>query len=772
MSLNTSPINTAAFNASSPKYGRGQTGVSVSVVAYATGFPSTDVQQNIIYGQGAAEVSLIYTMYATGLPSVAIEQRVDYGVGSAEAEVTHITYAVGQVAIEAEQRVNHGTGTPVAHVLQTISPLVGYAATYVRQVVSRRGQASAQLTQEVRAPIGTASVGCTQEVFERGTGYAEVLHSVYEGAILGTTQSHVEWSVSASIGGTDVSALLTGTVRVEGEEGAARIAEFTYDPDAGVVDLMDWVGQPVTIVYAAGLTGTTKSSSAIFQGVVDVPVYDPVTQLVHVSATDNLQGRFEQATTAEIEEEVGGYWSRHVFSEDAVGWDLFLDRMSTQPASYDLDVNGSGVLTNWVGGASTDTYGEGDIDDESISFSFAGRRDILNTVHIGMDFRYDRLRSREVIAKWEYTGSWYTFLKDPWQLPTKEMLQAGIESSGWGIRTISFIDVPRAGYYEEGNSSSIPIYWGLAEYGASEAETRKYAIGVGARVQKRWVQAVTETYNISVIARASVDAVGTAAERESYGISVEQDNTEWEHGVEYLTQEDIPSSSSTAGVLVTESGDTVMDVDRAVVTEGRAEMENAQITAIAKASTAIQSSHRRNYVSFSTPMRPLVERHHVLSVDTPGVAATGKVFSFTHTLNVDTGEATTQLTLVLSRLSASGIQQESEILPIEKPSTLPTQPPAPPTPATLSMGTSLHVGSGDNSPVYQETWVGLLTNYIAPQGAYGKASMYPPPDKVYPFEFVYESPGIAEEDIQEVVGVAEEEIDVRVSSDALIITTT
>ncbi len=51
---------------------------------------------------------------------------------------------------------------------------------------------------------------------------------------------------------------------------------------------------------------------------------------------------------------VGGYYSPVIFDETADGWQQAQDRLSTQQAAYDLDVSGTGRLTDWVPKATAD----------------------------------------------------------------------------------------------------------------------------------------------------------------------------------------------------------------------------------------------------------------------------------------------------------------------------------------------------------------------------------------------------------------------------------
>ena len=781
MPFNTSPVNWTKVNGAMPERGRPTLGVASTI--YARGQATLQVTQKIIYGQGAAVTNITTEVFAKGQTQADFEQRINHGTGLEALDILHSVYARGITSLHIQQRINQGTGGYSVPITQQIDAKHGFAGVFIEQVIGEQGSYSLDIQQEITNPKGAASLGIQQEIKSKGTYSTGIEQHIYQSSNATQPSSSAGWRVSAKVvlDGTDISENVTGLIRVEAEEGAARIAEFVYDPDPSTLNITDLVAVPL-LIYAgegANAAGANAAQRLVFQGIVDVPDYDPVTQLIKINATDNLQGRFNSLTREKIETEIGGYWSVHLFSEDSQGWDYMQERMSTQNYSYDLDVGLSGVKSPWgiMGGASF-TYTEDDVYDESLSFSFASIRDIINEVKIGIDFRFQRLRAREEYVRWMYTQAWCDYLVQPWDLPTKDMLKSAVESTGWALRDISYTDTPSPGWYQC-SAWDAPRFWSPAPYGTSEADATKYALGFAAHIQKRWAQTVTEKYEIRVVSNSSIAQFGASTEHIEIGVEAEQDISAWEQGDEFLSISSMPLSISSGQVAATESGDDILDADEATVAGGRSEMENAQLTAIHKAKALIKDSHRNNYVTFSVPVEPSIERHHLISLGTSGVTAQGKVHSFIHSIDMSEGYAYTEITLSLSKIQATGV--DSNITVVPSPDTEPKVVPDGEDPGSIGYNSSLHIGGKIDSVDFNEAWRGLITNYMydsaEPDSGFSSS---PPPAKIYPSEFRYEAPAISEEDRQEVVGLVEDaqgnetttEIEVSVPDELMTIVTT
>ena len=674
----------------------------------------------------------------------------------------------GFASVEITQEVTNPRGLVSVEITQTIEANTGYCGVYITQKMVAQGSVSVDITQTITNPQGIASVEITQQVFTPGLTSVEILQSITDPVAL--TADHADWKARVTLDGVDISEDITGEIRVEAEENGSRIAEFEFDPPAGLLEIMEWVATPVTIDYLIKEAGGTEYSVyRIFTGIVDVPEYDPVTQLVRINATDHLQGRFEQATHEEITDLIGGEWSRHVFDEEVDGWQYFQDRLTTQPYSYDLDVNGVGVKAPWLAKVTPDfTYTNDTIDDESVITSFASRRDIINKGLINLDFRFQRMRERRHTIAWELYPGFIDYLGDPFIWPTKSMCDSAVAGGGWVLESIIYIEAPESGVYNvrrEEEGGYYPVAWILTPGFAAN-----YCQGFYAMVSNKWAQTITEEYEFEVICQQSIDQLGPIHEEFDYGVECEQDIVDWEDteapGFSISAAETDGIMTSSASIGAPWEGEEYLDADETDIENGRAEMENAQVCAIEVAKTSILNTHRNNHVEYSSFLEPQLERHHTVYINTGHIDAKGKVHGYIHTMDPDAGTATTEVTLSISKVLASGLPFNSPITPAPKPDIEPDQ-----SVVTGWGGLSTHIGGRLESFNYSEDMRGFITNYEWDPDTQDFTSE-PLPAKTYPYEFVIETPEIEEEARQPVIGSSTITVHVEVPDELMDITTT
>jgi hypothetical protein len=100
--------------------------------------------------------------------------------------------------------------------------------------------------------------------------------------------------------------------------------------------------------------------------------------------------------------------------------------------------------------------------------------------------------------------------------------------------------------------------------------------------------------------------------------------------------------------------------------DGRAERNNAFATALAVAKKSIVESHRQNEVSLTVPAHETIELSHTIRVTraTPLFDAKGKVKSLTHTYDMKSGLATTDITLALIKPWSTGVHYVDPYVPL------------------------------------------------------------------------------------------------------------
>lgn len=650
-----------------------------------------------------------------------------------------------------------GTGILTLTISQQMMAKTGLTIAELEQLVYSTGTASADLQQVVANVTGVASAELEQLVYSTGTVSVDVVQTVWQQAGAGYGEGYASAPV-VTLKGVDVSARLTGRIRVEAEEGGARIAEITLEPAAGAIALSDWVGAAVTIDYAIlDGAGAVSVQTRIFTGVVDVPAYDPLAKLTTFHCTDDLQGQLVRADRASIDTAVGGYYSSVIFDSEADNWTYTQDRLSTIPYAYDLEADGTARLTAWAAKATADiTFTEGQIFDETLRVQLAERRDLHNVVNIGMQYRFPRLIERQVQCSWRYEGGFCAYLANGSALPTDSMVETAVSGAGWLL-------VASPGYLRLPVSQFVNCSGGVIGWVISESVRAQLAIGASFTLAKRWTQTITESYTVEVIAPESVAQLGELPKNETASLEASATDAAgaWESGNSYT---DAP-----AGGLADANGDTYWD-QTSGTDDGRSVSDAALETLIARARTGILDAHRGNIVTFAVRLHPGIERHQTLRVEHTNLTAQGKVHQIVHEMDLDTGADTTTVSLAVSKTQALGLSSD--------PVAAPAPPAATPTATRTSsdrveLGT--YLGGYIGAAAYDENWSGWIDNHyaVAPGSVvYGSDAVAgnlvtEPGAPVYPTQFVIHTDAIEDGARNPATLTREQTVQVAIPDDTL-----
>ena len=473
------------------------------------------------------------------------------------------------------------------------------------------------------------------------------------------TATNQRWTVEVRIDNTPVDRLV-GQIEIQCEETASGTCRFDLLPAAGEVDPDDYERKRVTIDYVAlNTAGVEQWRSRRFTGVTLTATYDPDTGVMSVEGSHELQSWFEDidpdieqdAQRATIASMVGGTWSQHVFDETADNWRYAQDRLSTAQQCIYIDRAGYFQRVAWAAKATADV-----VLTDSARFGNTLRverpdqRDLVTRVKIGFDFRFNRLRHREIRVVFNTPG-FCSYLNQGWILPSKSMIQSASEQGGWTrITDILWTDLPPAGVY------CTPLRgW---QPGGSEA----FCLGASWTMARRWAQRVNEDYTIEVTAPNLEAAIGARVVTEDYGVEATYDATDFENLTSF---DDRPSGSSLMPAL----DDWTIDAVDAEY-NGRTAFNTAKAVAIARAQTLIAERARGWRVSMECPWRPDIGLDSTVEVDTPYLECKGKVFAYRERLDLDTGETLIAPTLALSRhynpaaLPADPVLSAAALLPM------------------------------------------------------------------------------------------------------------
>ncbi|MCC5809852.1 MAG: hypothetical protein JJU06_05715 [Ectothiorhodospiraceae bacterium] len=509
------------------------------------------------------------------------------------------------------------------------------------------------------------------------------------------------WGVRVVLDDVDVSARVTGTVSVEAEESAARIAELQLLPDGATVDLSAWVGLPVTVDYLQlDAAGAELAAVRIFAGRVDEPIYDPVTRLVTLECTDGLQQLLEAMSVEDLEALIGGHWSEDVFGEIESRWDFAQDLLSTIPRSVDIRPGtGEPLLQPWAAKAVPDASFSAVVDG-TLAVTLASKRERVNTVALELDYRFTRLRRRQHQFIWAWPGTFCVWFDNTTQLPNLPMVERAATGGSWELDgAISYNALPPSQPDPCGTGANwvnpeawdpvlLEADWLLSYYGT---------------------QTVTERYTLTVQASDSVAVSGEVIRRQRQSVTTEFEAEDW---TERLEEMDEPAQDPL--------GDSVWDqADRDQLAEAAAALLNA-------ARTDVLAAHRRNLVSFQLPCQPALDLPHTVGLDAAGVTARGKIWRVNHQLDLSAGRAVTVLDVAVSRSGAGGVVPDDLVLPAPPDSDAPGDPPA----DTTILPTQL--GGGDDTPSFDEDMDGFSGNY----------TVQTPGEETYPHRFAVSTPEI------------------------------
>lgn len=530
-----------------------------------------------------------------------------------------------------------------------------------------KGQQTADLTLLYGMSPGQAQAAF--ELFSGNSGSAQAaldLNVIDAGS---ASQSQL-WSISVAVDGVELKC--TGRITVDGEEGTARIAQFS-------VSGVPAYGIGASVIIDAQ---TTAGSGRLFSGKIDEPEYDPASRITTYHCSDSLKQRMEAATREQIDQLTpGAVWSDDVGGQDVEGWDYFQARMETLPASYELDAYGVGHLTSWNAGDAWPTITK-DID-RSVQIQLARADTLCNRIVVTADYRWVRLAKRFQAYRWQ---PWYSFCENLLQqlsYPTVSMVKQAVDGTGWDLEQLDVVNPPPSEFVLCNN---MKIGWVISPELRAEIITR-----AGISTSKRFSRSMQAKYALTIEAPESIARHGVYVERENDSLSIDYEDTDWRDGI-----------ADAPGVAITDpNGDTVYDQGDA------ARFAQWMTVLIARAKVRILSSHRQGAVVLDTRLQPALGCHHRVPFDIPSVTASGKVKQFTHVVDIESGLATTTIKIGISEGGGADGSLAAPAAP--DPADIATLPDA----ATL-IDLDTHIGGLQSSPEYDDTWTGYIGNTTIP----------------------------------------------------------
>lgn len=526
------------------------------------------------------------------------------------------------------------------------------------------------------------------------------------------TADSATWHLAVELGGTDIISGLLGPVKIEHQEDSSGTCSLSFLPAAGSIDPEAYENLSLQVSFLElDSSGVEQGRVQRYTGKVEAASYDPDNGVVTISATTDLQGRLENLDRAVIADMIGGEWSEHVFDDTADGYQYALDRLSTLTSEMHIDNYGRFQVVPWAakGTADVELTDSGRFND-TLSLQRVQRRDLVTRFEANLDFRFVRLRHREIKVHWVSQLGFCHYLDNNWKLASKDMIRSAADGTAWTrITDISWSEVPVAGTY-----CTPPRIW----VGNAEA----FALGASWTAARRWAQTVTEEKQLILVATDLEETAGEQLLAEDYGIEATYDATDYEQMQDF-------TASPTGSAYSSNTGDWMLDAVTAEA-DGRTAMEAAQSCLLAKGRAEILGRARRNLLTFTPVYRPDITLAHTVRVNTPYLVAKGKVKRIVETLDPYTGRQDMELGVALSRHGGSGLAVDDPLDPVATPD-------APAEEASSRLYTlGYHLGSTTTSPADSDAWDGYVIN-VGTNGV-----LYDAAGEVYSERFVLAMPEI------------------------------
>ncbi len=620
-----------------------------------------------------------FTLADTGYAPAAAFDFGGESIGGVALALAQNVAALGSASLALAQTVT-AVGNATLGLNQSVAD-AGIAHCWLEQKVGESSAAVLGLQQSVQYPVGAASLGLAQSVAGNGQVLLALAQNVYDPDFVAA--GWTGWDIAVTVAGADVGDALVDSVSIEAERSSARIAQFTMAM-SGSISPAQWVGKDVAIDYIQSNGAAWRR----FTGVVERAEYDIFAKTLRCLCTDDLQKVADGHSRAQLDALVGGYWSAAVFDEGNRGWDYLQDLLKTVFKSVELDSNRQLSVNGMNNKAAADyAFDASLILDESLAVALAQRNQLVNRVDISFQARYSRLHHLRRSFFWQFPKSFCAQASRPPVYPEQSIVRTAIENAGWTFLSANVTPLWPTGLYT--CSGNLVAFTNVFPDGMR---------GFSASAAKRWGQTVTDSFELSVVAPASVEAHGELPQTIAASLNGSPTIEDWGgEGDDY--------SSIPAGFVDDGSGHyRYDDVDDAEIAAALAAVLN-------EAAASILRSHQQNAVTFRLPLAPYIELGQTVAVGDSDIDCNGVVHRFAETYDFNAGTPVTEIRLAIST-GGSGLDVADVALS-------PPNRPQPTAGGSGSFGNSTvldtHLGGYSDSPPENENWTGMLLNADTPE---------------------------------------------------------
>ncbi|SDS21574.1 hypothetical protein SAMN05216421_1114 [Halopseudomonas xinjiangensis] len=492
------------------------------------------------------------------------------------------------------------------------------------------------------------------------------------------------WTVAVSVGGTDVSDILTGGIKVDRSEDGDSVATFALWLGLEPVNVIAYTGLPVVIDFI--VAGDPAVIDRRFTGYLVQPEFNVLSRVLSCEATTRLQDGVEAMEIAAVDTFVGGLWSEDVFEpvEGRSRWDYAQERLSTRAASLNADRYGAPRITDWHSAAVAYEFKPGSTIHESIDIGLASLSETTNVIELELDYRFTRYRQRNQRYSWEHPGiggnrsidGFTAWRSNSTELPDIAMIVEATESAGWYLTAPTWFRLP-------GDLPDLPQPW--------YNKNTDLLLAADWTASIRWSQRAVEQYRIRLEVADAVAAVGEVIKRERVVLDTDTDADRlWEAG------------------RASQIDENPTDVPVDVPQRDSARLQAAMDCALARGRAQLLAAQRQNLVSWQVPLAHAlgVDIGQKLRLNDQGATATGMVTTLVDEIDIESGAAILTIGLSVSPGSATSDALVMPPAPSFFDVTGPSVPGALPT----------QIGLRSDSPLYDEELPGFAGSYSIGNG--------------------------------------------------------
>lgn len=478
------------------------------------------------------------------------------------------------------------------------------------------------------------------------------------------TQGFGDFDIAVYIGGVAVNMCeFAQSMTISHGENESYLCSFVIRPQRNrklprEMDLYRWYAQPIVIQAVSN-----RERVQLYQGIVDSVDYAMMQGVLTIQCSDRREQQINALPHSAIA--AIGYTSKAAHGNQFDTQKDELDkRLTTVPASFEFDANGTPYLTAWK---------PKDVPDVVLSpcviylrepkLSLASVGGVTNAVDVEVSLQHTRLLQRSHIINMDLNIGVCEYAKFG-QLPDLDEINSAVNETGWTMWGYNLERVARTGWY---NCDGRQMAWyrdgNARQYDGDKlvSKSKQFNSDVVAgsiEAIKRWTQTIAQTIKIRVENRASINRYQEVKQGISYTVNVDApeglnwdsadnphaDRVQYEQSSQntlyypFFKQGNLPRIPH-ARFQAADNGDWYADFD-----DSGGEWARTLQVAYHTAYTMILAAHRQNTVELEVKFMPHIDLRHTHEIQHPLFHGKAKVSHFTHSFNFETklGQTTVQ----------------------------------------------------------------------------------------------------------------------------------